>query len=395
MRTEHDAPPAAPAFALVRRGYDRAQVDDRFRELTTMLDGLGAERERTAAEAVQLRRQLEQARSEAQTAQRSLEDAQHEVERLGAKVAELSTAPPSVDGMSERLQQMVRVAQDEVNDMRRRATAAAVQTRALAEAEAAETRERTEAEREAFEAEHRTAVAALQTELDETRAELDRRRQESDAQLATLDAELADRRARAERDLEKEIEDRRTAARAELAQHEERRRVEAGQVLDAAAAEARAQLSEVAATVQRMQAEAQSAVAEAQRELDDLRGLQHQVSEQLTSVRALLDWTLPQFPGTGSGSRHGRPEMSAVAAPAPLAVASGDAGEAQPTAAAEPAAGAGPGTAAEALVAVPDPAAGPTVESPGGELAASSVERDRPSPVARTGGGSRAGARRG
>ena len=59
--------------------------------------------------------------------------------------------------------------------------------------------------------------------------------------------------------------------------------------------DARTRLGEATQEAQRVRVEARSDVTVAQRELEELRGLQHQISEQLTSVRALLDWTLPQI----------------------------------------------------------------------------------------------------
>jgi hypothetical protein len=94
------------------------------------------------------------------------------------------------------------------------------------------------------------------------------------------------------------MEERRSAMLAELAAQEAARREDAGRILESAAQQARAQLADAGAESQRVRAEARQEVAAAQRELEELRALQHQVSEQLTAVRALLDWTLPQMPGS-------------------------------------------------------------------------------------------------
>jgi len=128
---------------------------------------------------------------------------------------------------------------------------------------------------------------------------LEQLRSESDGQRARLDAELADRRAAADKQFAGEMEERRSAMLAELAAQEAARREDAGRILESAAQQARAQLADAGAESQRVRAEARQEVAAAQRELEELRALQHQVSEQLTAVRALLDWTLPQMPGTG------------------------------------------------------------------------------------------------
>ena len=93
---------------------------------------------------------------------------------------------------------------------------------------------------------------------------------------------------------------------AELAAQEAARREDAGRILESAAQQARAQLADAGAESQRVRAEARQEVAAAQRELEELRALQHQVSEQLTAVRALLDWTLPQMPGRAASTHAPR-----------------------------------------------------------------------------------------
>ncbi|MBV9920109.1 MAG: hypothetical protein JOY78_04525 [Pseudonocardia sp.] len=305
-------------FAVVRRGYDRAQVDEQIDVLSTQLRTAVAARESAAAEVEVLARRLEASVGDVQAARSDSAQWRAEADKLRGQVAELSTIPHTVDGMSERLQQMVRIAQDEVNDMRQRATSSAAHVLALAQAEADELRERSEKERHEFETERRSAQESLRSQLEESRTRLEQLRNESDGQRARLDAELADRRAAADEQFAAEMEERRSAMLNELAAQEAARREDAGRILESAAQQARAQLADAGAESQRVRAEARHEVAVAQRELEELRALQHQVSEQLTAVRALLDWTLPQMPG--SGGDHARTQ----ALPAALAGARGE-----------------------------------------------------------------------
>ena len=300
-------------FAVVRRGYDRAQVDEQIDMLSTQLRTAVAARESAVSEVDVLSRRLEASIGDVQAARSDSAQRRSEVDKLRAQVAELSTIPHTVDGMSERLQQMVRIAQDEVNDMRQRATSSAAHVLALAQAEADELRERSEKERHEFETERRSAQEALRSQLEESRTRLEQLRNESDGQRARLDAELADRRAAADKQFAAEMEERRSAMLAELAAQEAARREDAGRILESAAQQARAQLADAGAESQRVRAEARQEVAGAQRELEELRALQHQVSEQLTAVRALLDWTLPQMPG--SGGEHARTQALPTALP--------------------------------------------------------------------------------
>jgi chromosome segregation ATPase len=318
-------------FSVVRRGYDRSQVDEQIEMLSTQLRTAVAARESAVAEVEVLSRRLEASIGDIQSARSESAQRRNESDKLRAQVAELSTIPHTVDGMSERLQQMVRIAQDEVNDMRTRATTSAAHVLALAQAEADELRERSEKERHEFETERRSAQEALRSQLEESRTRLEQLRNESDGQRARLDAELAERRAATDKQFAAEMEERRSAMLAELAAQEAARREDAGRILESAAQQARAQLADAGAETQRIRAESRHDVATAQRELEEMRGLQHQVSEQLTAVRALLDWTLPQMPGS-NGEHHARGNavpagLSGIPAIAPSAAGSDTAAE--------------------------------------------------------------------
>jgi chromosome segregation ATPase len=291
------------SFSVVRRGYDRAQVEERLSRLTAELDAAAAGRNAAVEDVRTLTRQRDASRNEAQAARSSNSEARNELERLRAQVAELSIIPHTVDGMSERLQQMVRIAQDEVNDMRSRATSGAAQILTLAQAEADELRDRSISERREFEEERRAAEESLRAQLDETQTRLDQLRHDSDGQMARLDAELAERRTRAEQSLAAEMEEQRTGMQNELAALEARHREEAARILELANQDARTRVAEATNEAQRVRNESRNDVVAAQRELEELRVLQHQISEQLTSVRALLDWTLPKI--VGGGARGG------------------------------------------------------------------------------------------
>jgi hypothetical protein len=189
----------------------------------------------------------------------------------------------------------------------------------MAQAEADELRERSNNERREFEAERRASEESLRAQLDESQTRLDQLRHDSDGQMARLDAELADRRGRAEQGLAAEMDERRTTMHSELATLEARHREEAARILEAANADARNRLAEATNDAQRVRAESRADVSAAQRELEELRVLQHQISEQLTSVRALLDWTLPQI-SAGASRATDREKQPAAPAESPIVV---------------------------------------------------------------------------
>ena len=291
-------------FAIVRRGFDRAQVEERLTKLLAERDGAHTARQNAVADRERISRELDVSRGETRAARSELAETRAEVDRLAGQVAELSTIPNTVDGMSDRLQQMVRVAQDEVNDMRSRATRGAAQILSMAQAEADELRESARQERRTFEAEQRSAQEELHARLEETRTQLAALREEADGQRARLDAELAERRARDEQTLAAEVADRREVMLADLASQEKRQREEAERIVDAASNRARALVADAAADTDRARSHAREQVARANEELDQLRALQHQVAEQLAGVRSLLDWTLPRInPAVGPAPR--------------------------------------------------------------------------------------------
>ncbi len=301
-------------FDIVRRGFDRGQVEERFGKLLAERDTAHTARQHAVADREHLSRELDISRGEARAARAELAETRAEVDRLASKVAELSTIPTTVDGMSDRLQQMVRVAQDEVNDMRARATRGAAQILGMAQAEADELRESAREERRTFEAEHRSAQEDLHARLEETRAELAALREEADGRRARLDAELAERRTRDEQALTAELADRREAMLADLVAQEKRQREEAQRIVDAAAARARTLVADAAAEADRARSHTREQVVRANEELEQLRALQHQVAEQLVGVRSLLDWTLPRITPVAAGVVGDTPP---VAAPGP------------------------------------------------------------------------------
>lgn len=307
MRAEHDD----IAFAVVRRGYDRTEVDTQLRRLRAELDSATLARDVARDDLRMLSAQLEQSRAEAQESRAAANDAAAEIERLAQQVTELATTPTTVDGMSQRLQQMVHIAQNEANEIRTRGTSSAAHVLSLAQAEADELAERSRAEadelversraeRAAVENELRVAREALRAELTEGRAQLDGLLAEREQHIERLEAELAQRRSTADAELADDLGRRRAAVLEQLEAQETLGRTEATRIRETAATEAREQLADATGQADRIRNEAKAGVAEAHRELEELRALQHQVSEQLTSVRALLDWTLPRIAASGA-----------------------------------------------------------------------------------------------
>ena len=107
MPADPVAPPSDGVFAVGRRGYDPHQVDAHLRRLDAEIRILVADRDAAVDQAAQLGRDLEEARLRA--------------DRLRTQVRTMAARPSDVQGMSERMRTMLRLAEDEVADMLRRA----------------------------------------------------------------------------------------------------------------------------------------------------------------------------------------------------------------------------------------------------------------------------------
>ncbi len=103
-------------FELVRRGYDRGQVDDRITKLV-------ADRDSALARITALEKRIEELHLETQNAQ-----------------AQVNDAEPSYAGLGARVEKILRLAEEEAKDLREEARRAAEQHRELAESAAQQVR---------------------------------------------------------------------------------------------------------------------------------------------------------------------------------------------------------------------------------------------------------------
>src|SRR5688500_8195854 len=115
-------------FELVRRGYDRAQVDDRITKLV-------ADRDSALTRITALEKRIEELHLETQNAH-----------------AQITDAEPSYAGLGARVEKILRLAEEEAKDLREEARRAADQHRELAESAAAQVR----ADAETFAADRKT-----------------------------------------------------------------------------------------------------------------------------------------------------------------------------------------------------------------------------------------------
>ena len=251
---------AQHSFDVVLRGYDRSQVADTIERLEADFRIAIADRDAAAARTADLAGQL---------------SAMHgEIESLRRKAA--TATAPTFENISERIQHMLQLAEEEAAEIRR-----------AAEVDAVAVREQTAAEERALLERHAAGQAEVERMLAEARQnaeqiaakaqiradELVAKAQE---RVARLDAESQARRAKVEEDFE--IAQR--ARRAEAARtEEERERVstQAARQRIAAAEQHSAQL-----------------IAEAEARAEAIRDVRDELTGRLLQVRQLLS-TLPDL----------------------------------------------------------------------------------------------------
>ncbi len=284
------APPSDGVFTVGRRGYDPQQVDAHLRRLDAEIRILVADRDAAVDQATQLGRELNEARQRA--------------DRLRTQVRTMAGKPSDVQGMSERMRTMLRLAEDEVADMLRRADEEVAGR--LAEADKA-----TEQVVAAARAQAADIVAAARAEAERTDAEAARRRGHIEAACAAdrqavaaerIVAEQAVARAAEEAERERaqawaESEARRTVVEEDFAIAMDQRRTEA-------LAEVRAERARTADWVRRTGEEttrqvraelaaaeqtARRIVAAAQARATELTDLRARIAGQLRGTRAELD----------------------------------------------------------------------------------------------------------
>jgi DivIVA domain-containing protein len=309
------APRSDGAFTVGRRGYDPQQVDAHLRRVDAEIRILVADRDAAVDQATQLGRELEEARLRA--------------DRLRTQVRTMAGRPSDVQGMSERMRTMLRLAEDEVADMLQKADAEVA--RRLAEAESSAARIVSGSKQEAVD-----IRAAAQADAERLAAEAARHLEEADVACTEERQALAAERAatgeairiatqRAEQERAQawaESEARRTTVEEDFALAMDQRRAEALAAVheerartadwvrrsrEETAQQARAQLAAAEETARRIIAAAQARA----KELEDLRSW---MAGQLQGTRAELGEALAKLAPESAQAFEGRPSATTPAA---------------------------------------------------------------------------------
>ena len=238
--------PWEPALTSSSAATPATQVEEHLERLDKELKLIALDRDAATAQAADMAKQMGQARSE--------------ISDLRGQVNRLSAPPSTLEGLSERLQRMLRLAQDESNEIKARAESDAGQIRARAEADANSLRARYEnliaevdGRRVELETEHREL-------MEKARADIEARDKAAEAARNKLDSEAAARRQQIEEDFEIAMASRRTESMRVLAEQEATSKAEAERRVREAtdeAARVRAQVTEEATQLRAQVAEEQ------------------------------------------------------------------------------------------------------------------------------------------
>lgn len=269
LGSERDLVPLGAGFDIVKRGYSRTQVEEHLERLDSDLRLIAADRDAAVSQAADLARQMERARSE-------LDDLRGQVNRL-------SLPPTTLEGLSERLQRMLKLAQEEASDTKARAEADAGQIRARSEADAAALRNRYEkliaevdGRRVELETEHRELV-------EKSQAEIALKSKQADDERVKADEEAAARRTQIDDDFEIAMAARRTEAMKTLAEQEATSKTEAQRRVREASEEAARISAQIGEEQRTSHADAERRVREA---TDEANRIRTQVNDDAGRIRA-------------------------------------------------------------------------------------------------------------
>lgn len=268
MSSMHTPQSAVQPFAVVRRGFDREQVNSSLERLEAEVELLRADRDSAVERADRAATDLDRERERGRT--------------LEARVAELGREPATSDQMSDRLATMLRLASAEAESIRDEAHSDADRIRTEAEDDAWRLREAADTELQ----EVRVRNTAIRAQHDQTLRAARNRAEEiirsAERQARQLDDEAATRRNQID-------EDHRLAS--DLRRQEALREDESGR---AATAEANAALlakarTEADETIAAARAHAKAMIDAATAHTEQLRQLRRDVLADLAAVRARLE----------------------------------------------------------------------------------------------------------
>ena len=279
---------AQHSFDVVLRGYDRSQVADTIERLEADFRIAIADRDAAVGRSSDLASQLSSMHGE--------------IESLRRKAATANA--PTFENISERIQHMLQLAEEEAGEIRR-----------AAELDAQAVREQTAAEERALLERHAAGQAEVERMLAEARQTAEQIAQKAQQRADELVAKAQERVAR----LDAESQARRAKEEEDFDIAQRARRAEA-----ARAEEERERVSTQAARQRISDSEQHSAriIADAEARAEAIRDVRDELTGRLLQARSLLQ-TLPDLgdrPQSEAPVAHQRPQAPPQPAPQPQAV---------------------------------------------------------------------------
>jgi chromosome segregation ATPase len=262
--------PLKADFDTVWYGFRRSQVKFYIQQTEAELQLVTEDRDAALSQVSELSAQLEETRAQ--------------VEELKAELDAQARAPIDMEALSDRMRRMVRLAQDEAEEIRTSAQAAAEHEWARSEQAAAELRGRYEKLVSEADEWRRQSEQQRNDMLARTRDEVQAMSREAEQHRRRLDAEAEERRTQVERDFEVSMEARREEAMRVLAEREQASREEAQRRVREATLEAERRINradEYAETMLRMR---------------------QQLAEQVRGAQAVLANAEPFLAATEAGA---------------------------------------------------------------------------------------------
>lgn len=254
-------PAAKPLFGTAYRGYNKVEVDEHFSKLRSELAAAAQHRDEATASVAQL--------------SKSLSYTQKELTDTKAALTRLAEDPSGPAAMSERVKQMMALADEEINEHKQKAEQDAAATRDAADAYSDKTRQKAE------------SVAAQLAE-------------EAKAQREQRDKEAADRRAAAER------------KSAEAVAAAEKKSADEIAAKRAAADKAVAELqSDAKQRTDAMLADAEARLADAKLQQQQAVEFRKTVSERLTASHSALQEAIEQLGSLPELNTNGKAKQPA------------------------------------------------------------------------------------
>lgn len=250
--------PLKADFDTVWYGFRRSQVKFYIQQTEAELELVTEDRDSALSQVSELSAQLEEVRAQ--------------VESLKGELDAQARAPIEMDALSDRMRRMVRLAQDEAEEIRSSAQAAAEHEWSRSEQAAAELRGRYEKLVSEADEWRRQSEQQRNDLLARTRDEVQAMSREAEQHRRQLDADAEERRTQVERDFEVSMAARREEAMRILAEREQASRQEAQRRVREATLEAERRIrraDEYAETMLRMRQQLAEQVRGAQQVLSN------------------------------------------------------------------------------------------------------------------------------